>query len=417
MSRRKLKFCAYLLGGLLSLNGVHAATPGFVLEVEAANPQGGNARLFYDIGQWYSIHDSFGVTMPASEELRIFRFVIPPEPIKHLRFDPADRAAMVNIGRIRLLTAAGQELASFGPERLVPMHSIVGFSISGGQAHVTTAADTPMLFVARPVQFETESALSRRFVGTGELLALGFLVALLIAIGIFTAARSLIASQLGACRMLTGSFLVVFGARLYWLKNYGHPLPYWDEWETDAIDLLIPFKGGFLDWQALFIPQGEHRILVTRLLNLVGTIFNGEWDPRVGMTVGALFYSASVSLLCVGAFRVGPRQGIIAGLAIAIWACLPFDVQNVYWGDQSQMYALNLMAVCTLALAVSDRIDRLTFVGAFAAGLVSLFTMGSGFLAPAVASAVCIARLRAANGYRIRLGLFGGSFWPWLCSA
>jgi hypothetical protein len=403
-------FAAGLLSAVAGLEGIHAAPSGFVLEVEAANPVGGTGRLYYDVGQWYSVHDSCAVTMPASTLLQTYRFAIPAQPIKHLRLDPADRAAVVNIGRIRLLTLEGQELAAFGPERLVPMHSIVSFSIAGGVAHVVTAADTPMLFVARPLQLETETALGRRFVGSGQLLAFGFLVALLSAVSVFTAARSLTASSSRARWALGGSFLVVFGARLYWLRHYGHPLPYWDEWETDAIDLLIPLKGGFLDWQALFIPQGEHRILVTRLLNLVGTLCNGEWDPRVGMTVGALFYAASVSLLCVGALKAGPRLGLIAGLAIAIWSCLPFDVQNIYWGDQSQMYALNLLAVCTLAIAVSAKIDSLTWFGACAAGLVGLFTMGSGFLAPAVAGVICIARLRVAKDDRLSIGVLGALF-------
>ena len=314
----------------------------------------------------------------------------------------------MNIGRIRLLTSDGQELARFGPERLVPMHSIVSVSMAGGVARVTTAADTPMLFVARPLQLETESALGRRFVGSAQLLALWFLVALLIGFSAFTAARSLIASSAGATWALVGTFLVVFGARLY-NSHFGNPLPYWDEWETDAIDLLIPLRGGFLDWQALFIPQGEHRILVTRLLNLVGTLINGEWDPRVGMTVGALF-TAEHALLCVGALKAGPRSGLIAGFAIAIWSCLPFDMQNIYWNIQSQMYALNLLAVCTLAIAVSARTDSLTWCGACASGLVSLFTMGSGFLAPAVASVICIARLRGAKENRLSVGILGALF-------
>ena len=401
---------AGLLWAILGLARVHAAVSGFVLEVEAANPQGGNARLFYDVGQWYSVNDSCGVAMPPGKALQAYRFAIPAQPIKHLRFDPADRAAVVRIGRIRLLTAEGRELAAFGPERLVPMHSIAGFEMDGGVAQVTTGSDTPMLFIARPLQLETELALERRFVGPGQVLALAALVAALVAVGAVAAVRSLAASDRRAGWVLAGSFLLVFGARLFWLKHYSRPLPFWDEWETDGIDLLIPLKGGFLDWQALFIPQGEHRILVTRLLNLAGTICNGEWDPRVGMTAGALLYAASVSLLCAGASKAGPLRGLAAATAIALWSCLPFDVRNIYWGDQTQMYALNFMAVCVMAIAVSQEIGSLTWIGAAAAALASLFTMGSGFLAPAVAGALCVGRLRAEGARRLSVGVLGALF-------
>ena len=407
-ARRMRAFTRFIVGCSFSvavgLVGIRGAPSGFVLEIEESNPHGGNARLFYDIGQWYSVIDSCGVPIPTGTTLQPFRFTIPAQPIKHLRFDPADRAAVVNIGRIRLLTDDGKELARFGPEKLVPMHSILGFSIESGVAHVATGGDTPMLFIGRPVQLETELALGRRFVGSGQVLALGLIVAALIAVGAFAAIRGLVASSVGAGWVLIGSFSLVFGARLYWLKQFSHPLPYWDEWETDAIDLLIPLKGGYLDWQALFIPQGEHRILVTRLLDLGSAIWNGEWDPRIGMAVSAFFYAASLSLLCAGALKAGPRIGLAAGAAMALLSCLPFDVLNVYWGDQSQMYALNFLAVCTVVIAASEQIDPLTLFGACGSGLVSLFTMGSGFLAPAIAGAMCVAQLRFCKGRRLRVG-------------
>jgi hypothetical protein len=58
------------------------------------------------------------------------------------------------------------------------------------------------------------------------------------------------------------------------------------------------------------------------------------------------------------------------------------------------MYALNLIALCTLSIAASEGADAITLLGACAAGLTSLFTMGSGFLAPAIAAAICLARWR-----------------------
>ncbi len=65
-----------------------------------------------------------------------------------------------------------------------------------------------------------------------------------------------------------GAFLAVFGCRLAWLKVYSRPMPYWDEWEMSGLNLLMPLRGHFLDWQALFMPHSEHRTLVSRLIVL-----------------------------------------------------------------------------------------------------------------------------------------------------
>ena len=70
-------FAASLLSAALGLHGLHAAPSGFVLEIEASNPAGGTGRLYYDVGQWYSVHDSCAVTMPAGTVLQACRFVIP----------------------------------------------------------------------------------------------------------------------------------------------------------------------------------------------------------------------------------------------------------------------------------------------------------------------------------------------------
>ena len=378
---------------------------GFVLEIEAANAQGGTGQLFYDVGQWYTEHDSCRVPMPAGTALRPYRFLIPPEPIIHLRFDPADGAGIVRIGEMRLLTADGKELARFGPECLKPMHTIESLVVNAGVARVVMGADDPMLSIARPVQRETELALERRFVSPIQVFGLALIVALLVAMGLFAAVRSLVAPDLGAGWVLVGTFLTVFGARLHWLLHYSNPVPFWDEWHTDAITLLIPIRNGLLDWRTLFMPQEEHRILFTRLLNLGSVIYNGEWDPRVGMTVSSMLFAAGAALLCAATMRAGRLWGPVSGIAILSWSCLPFDTTNLYWGDQSQMYALYLLGLCILAIAASERIGRMALLGGFASGLVSLFTMASGLFAPAIGVVICMARWQREPQRRRNLGI------------
>lgn len=385
-----------------------APTSGFFLEIEAANPQGGTGHLFYDVGQWYNGRHSVRVEMPPGTSLQTYRFAIPPRPIKHLRFDPADGAAVVFIGQMRLLTAEGRLLATAGPERLVSMNAIDRLSIENGVARVETSSNDPMLLIAAPMHEQTVRALGRATVGPATLFLLAGLVAALAAVSFFAALRSVttpvaagtfLRQRIHLLTVFAGTFLLMLGARLSWLKSYSRPMPFWDEWKAGAIDLIIPLRGGFLDWEALFIPQSEHRILITRLVTLVGSLCNGEWDPRVGMTVSAFFFAGALALVCTGVARTGTRTACFLAIVLAGWNCLPFDPNNLLWGDQSQMYALNFFAVCVLCIASTEHPRFSTVLAAGAASALSLVTMGAGFVAPGVGALLCL--WRYAKGRRL----------------
>ncbi|WP_374502038.1 hypothetical protein, partial [Zoogloea sp.] len=233
-----------------------APASGFVLEVEAANPEGGTGHLFYDVGQWYNGRHSVRVDMSPGTTLQTYRFVIPPRPIKHLRFDPVDGAGVVFIGQMRLLTAEGRLIASAGPDRLIGMNAIERLSVEHGVARVETSSNDPMLLIAAPMHEQTVRALGRSTVGPGTLFLLAGLVAALAAVSFFAALRSVttpvaagmfLRRRVHLLTVFTGTFLLVLGARLSWLKHYSRPMPFWDEWKAGAIDLIIPLRGGFLD--------------------------------------------------------------------------------------------------------------------------------------------------------------------------
>ena len=70
------------------------------------------------------------------------------------------------------------------------------------------------------------------------------------------------------------------------------------------------------------------------------------------------------------------------------------------------MYALVLLAIGSIALATEGVVKRSTFFAAGAAALLSLGTMGSGFIAPGIAAGLCAARaLRERHQRRSLAGL------------
>jgi hypothetical protein len=384
------------------VGAAHAATSGFFLEIEMANPAGGSAALFYDVGQWYNQRDSIRLTIPADSELHNYRFAIAPAPVRRLRFDVNDTAGIVRIGRLRLTDDAGNVLDEFGPDCLAPMHDIKGYVISNGVALVTTGSDNPMLLIDRPLQSKTALALGLHLVGETSLIILSIIVAGAMLFTVIVALRSMPERKL-AGMFFAGSALIVFGVRLAWLNAYSRPMPYWDEWEMDGADLLMPLRGHFLDLGSLFVPQSEHRTVVSRLIVLSGSILNGEWDPRVAMVAGAAMYAVSIGLICALATGFRRRFAVLASVFVIIIAAFPIDTRNLLCGDQCQMYALNMMAATVLCLSVI-RPSSASIVAAALASAVSIFTMASGCVAPLLAAGIVFARaIRTPDGRRNKI--------------
>ncbi|RKX32911.1 MAG: hypothetical protein DRP71_11430 [Verrucomicrobia bacterium] len=413
--------CIYaVIGCFLALTNIHGK-PGsqdaFVLEIDASNPKGGLMEVFFDVGRDYSHLDWTTFELPPSGELKTYRFELAARPIKRIRIDPAQSETLMRIGQVRLLTPAGETLAYWGPHDLTIMNQIDSIQIVDGVAVITIPADSndPMIFLRGSPGEATTRWLGYRLVGKAEIVAIAILLVSAISISWWGAFTALVQSPNGNSRKGVGlaaasTFLFVFGCRLALLDQFSSPIPYWDEWDSDLHFLILPFQDGYLHWSALFEQQNEHRILLTRIIAIFGFILNGEYDPRIGMLAGAFMWSAGIALISAAAFSLLPRKWYIALIPFWIVTALPFDFANLTWGGQSQMYALGLMATCVLALAATAYPTRLQFIAAACASIASLFTMGSGYVAPLIAAGVVMVRtIETRICWKIRL-LYGSVF-------
>lgn len=387
-------FFALFLTLFLSVRAAAADVPShFFLEADVAIERGGNPSLFFDYGYgFWGDHGFLGTVLPGTTPTTV-RLQMPTRPIRALRFDPATNDSPIDITGLRLVTDRGELLLRIDPKTLRPWHQIQAIEpIPGGvRIRPTPKADDPMLHLDfEPLQQRMHAAMQRTTVGPGTVTALAVLLAALVGTAIAMAWRALGRRELrlGAAAL----FCLVFGARLWALDHFSRSTPFWDEWDGDVLYVLIPFTGGFLDWGALFMPQWEHRILLTRVIALAGTVLNGEWDPRVAMTLSAAIYATTVTLVGTALLATGTRLGALAATALALAAALPYDVNNLLWGGQTQMYALVLLTVCTLALASAPRVTPAIYLGAFAGSLISLFTMGAGLVGPGCAVGLCLVR-------------------------
>lgn len=396
---------AWLAAFLAGAGAVCASEPGpCVLEVDVAIERGGTTGAFFDFGNGFVPEGASFAGVPPGKAASTIRFVVPTRPVRAVRIDPSADDAPALITGLRLRSASGEILARLDLRTLRPLHQIQSLVEEGGGVRVIPVpkADDPMLRLDSPeLRRRLHSAMGGRSVGRGEILfvAAGFAALLIAAVGI--AFQGL--GPPGA-RLVGGAlFCAVLGARLVWLHLDSRPVPFWDEWEGDALYLLIPFNGGFLDWGALIMPQWEHRILLTRLITLAGTVLNGEWDPRVAMTVSAVMLAAATALAGVALVATRRWPGVVAGGLLALGASLPFDFNNLLWGGQTQMYGLVLMAVVTIALAAVPVVTPAVLAAALAGGVVSLFTMGAGPVGPGCAAGICLVRWYFERGQRRQL--------------
>ncbi len=82
-------------------------------------------------------------------------------------------------------------------------------------------------------------------------------------------------------------FLIVlasFAVRIWLIDQFASPVPYWDQWDAEAVYTFIPWFDGNLTIGNLIAPHNEHRLFFTRISSLGLLILNDmQWDPWVQM--------------------------------------------------------------------------------------------------------------------------------------
>ena len=204
-------------------------------------------------------------------------------------------------------------------------------------------------------------------------------------------------------------FLIVTGARWWVVANFGSDVPYWDQWTGEGANLFKLYLDKTLSLRDWLAPHNEHRILWSRLLSFFLLLVNGEWDARLQMEVNALLYT----LVPCGLFFYFSRGRdwrfkISFFLCLALLFALPFAWENIIEGFQSQFCLLSAFSLAGIGLLLNEKPFSKKWAWGIASCIGALFTMGSGFFAPA--SVICVLGLlflRDRENWRNRLA------WDW----
>ena len=198
---------------------------------------------------------------------------------------------------------------------------------------------------------------------------------------------------------LLALFLSSFGAQLWVIWLYGSPIPIWDQW-YEAGSLFSPWMAGHLTFGDLVAPDSNHRIILTRLLDLCLIRLNGRWDPMLQMTVNAFFHAAFACGLafCLWHF-LGRKRGWLVCFLLMPFFIMPYAGENAIWGINSMWYFANIFALATVVGLGFGRAGSWQWWFGLAAAVMGLLTMASGLLSPITAGGLIL--LRAIKNRRM----------------
>lgn len=192
--------------------------------------------------------------------------------------------------------------------------------------------------------------------------------------------------------------LVVIGAKIWMIAQYGSPTPFWDQWDAEGAILYPKYFDGTLSFSDLIAPHSEHRILITRLWLLLLLELGGYWNPTLQMLANTAILGAFVALL-ITAFRpiLDGASWIAFVLFSTVIFALPFGWENTLAGFQSQWYFVLLFSIAGLLAIIEATAFTPRWWTALLLLLISYFSLASGALTVAAAIAVCVMQFIAGR--------------------
>ena len=246
---------------------------------------------------------------------------------------------------------------------------------------------------------------------------------LLVVVGCMLLSANRITSQcagapfpgIGPVLCLAGLFILVWGTKLNLINAFGSDVPFWDQWHIDGM-LFPSVLDGTLDPSSLFLPHNEHRILFTRLLDILLLKLNGQWDPIAQMVANSLLYSLILTGLCLVLWRLAGRKNLpVFCLMIAIIGVLHFSWEDTLGGGIHSCWNFMLaFSVLAIVLLLCSKPFTIPWFLGLAATLSGQFSLGTGFIAPLAVAGVlifnCISRTQNLKSLWVVVVLIAAAF-------
>src|ERR1700733_8428403 len=90
-------------------------------------------------------------------------------------------------------------------------------------------------------------------------------------------------------------FLIGLGMKFRMVLKSDSPLPYFDQWDAEAVNTYLPYFHHTLSLGGLFTAHNEHRIVLTKVYDLILLLMNGQWDSELQMAFNAVIHCAGLA--------------------------------------------------------------------------------------------------------------------------
>jgi hypothetical protein len=205
----------------------------------------------------------------------------------------------------------------------------------------------------------------------------------------------------GMVVLLSAIACTVFGAKLILISAVGSPMPFWDQWDAEAVRLYVPYLNGELSVANMFASHNEHRIVLTRFIALLHLELAGEWNTRLEMILNAIIHTTLITWLAALLMPlVAPQRRMLLACFVALLFALPIGYENTLLGLNSNFYFVILFGVAAVVLFAAARAFSPRWFGGLAAAVLSYLSLSSG--AATILVAAILVSLQLATRVRER---------------
>lgn len=179
----------------------------------------------------------------------------------------------------------------------------------------------------------------------------------------------------------------VFGAKLILISAVGSPMPFWDQWDAEAVRLYVPYLNGELSVADMFASHNEHRIVLTRLIALLHLELAGEWNTWLEMILNAIIHTTLITWLAALLMPLVTQQRrMLLACFIAFLFALPIGYENTLLGLNSNFYFVILFGVAAVVSFAAAQAFSLRWFSGLAAAILSYLSLSSGAVTILVAA-------------------------------
>ena len=176
-------------------------------------------------------------------------------------------------------------------------------------------------------------------------------------------------------------FLILI-SKIIIIWNYGSNVPFWDQWDAEALNLYKPYEDGVLNWKWLFAPHNEHYIFFSKLLSLfLYWIYDG-WYPIYQIYINAFLHSICILifyLLIINGTENGKKFAVFCVFSLIIFM-VPFGYENLLSGFQSQFYFVTLFGFLAIYFLLEKKEWSFFWFLGLICLLCSFFSLAGGLV-------------------------------------